>query len=160
MTSAIQRVALYARVSASNGHQHPEMQLRELRDFVERRGWQISSEYVDDGISGSKDSRPALNQLMADAGRRKFDAVIVWRFDGFARSVSHLLRALEVFQALGVDFISLSENVDTSTPTGKMVFTVRRRGRTGTQPDRRAGESRAAQCESQGQTAGPPAHRD
>ena len=118
------RVALYARVSTSNGHQDPEMQLRELREFVERRGWNITREYVDKGISGSKDSRPALNQLMADAGRRRFDAVVVWRFDRFARSVSHLLRALENFQALGVDFISLSENVDTSTPTGKMIFTV------------------------------------
>jgi DNA invertase Pin-like site-specific DNA recombinase len=100
------------------------MQLRELREFVHRRGWQISEEYVDRGISGSKDSRPAMNRLMSDASRRRFDAVVVWRFDRFARSVSHLLRALEDFQALGIDFVSLSENVDTSTPTGKMVFTV------------------------------------
>jgi hypothetical protein len=70
------------------------------------------------------DSRPELNRLMVDAGRRRFDVVIVWRFDRFARSVSHLLRALEQFQALGIDFLSLSKNVDTSTPTGKMVFTI------------------------------------
>jgi DNA invertase Pin-like site-specific DNA recombinase len=118
------RVALYARVSTSNGHQDPEMQLRELREFIERRGWQVTEIYTDAGISGSKASRPALNRLMVDAGRRRFDVVIVWRFDRFARSVSHLLGALEQFQALGIDFVSLSENVDTSTPTGKMVFTV------------------------------------
>ncbi len=72
----------------------------------------------------AKDSRPELNRLMADAHRRRFDAVVVWKFDRFARSVSHLLRALETFKALGIEFVSLSEQVDTSTPTGKMVFTV------------------------------------
>lgn len=79
---------------------------------------------MDQGISGAKDSRPELNRLMADAHRRRFDAVVVWKFDRFARSVSHLLRALEMFLALGVEFVSFSEQVDTSTPTGKMVFTV------------------------------------
>jgi DNA invertase Pin-like site-specific DNA recombinase len=81
-------------------------------------------EYVDIGISGTKEKRPALDRLMADAHRRKFDVVVVWRFDRFARSVSHLLRALETFQALGIEFVSHSEQMDTSTPTGKMVFTV------------------------------------
>ncbi len=84
----------------------------------------MGGEYVDEGFSGAKDSRPELNRLMADAHRRRFDAVIVWRFDRFARSVSHLLRALETFKALGIEFVSLSEQVETSTPTGKMVFTV------------------------------------
>ncbi len=69
-------------------------------------------------------NRPELNKLMADAHKRRFDTVVVWRFDRFARSVSHLLRALETFNALGIEFVSLSEQVDTSTPTGKMVFTV------------------------------------
>jgi DNA invertase Pin-like site-specific DNA recombinase len=124
MTLGLKRVALYARVSSSNGQQDPEMQLRELKEFVERRGWQVSEVYTDVGVSGAKASRPALNRLMIDAGRRRFDGVIVWRFDRFARSVSHLLRALEQFQSLGIDFVSLSENVDTSTPTGRMVFTV------------------------------------
>jgi DNA invertase Pin-like site-specific DNA recombinase len=100
------------------------MQTRELREYCERRGWKVSGEYVDEGISGTKDSRPELNKLMADAHRRRFDAIVVWRFDRFARSVSHLLRALETFKALGIEFVSLSEQVDTSTPTGKMVFTV------------------------------------
>jgi DNA invertase Pin-like site-specific DNA recombinase len=118
------KAALYCRVSTSNGHQSPEMQIRELREYCERRGWEVSGEYVDDGVSGAKDSRPELNRLLADAHRRRFDAVVVWKFDRFARSVSHLLRALETFQALGIEFVSLSEQVDTSTPTGKMVFTV------------------------------------
>lgn len=115
--------AIYARVSTSNG-QDPEMQLRELREYCERRGWHLKGEYIDSGISGMKNSRPELNRLMADAHKRLFDAVVVWRFDRFARSVSHLLRALETFGSLGIQFVSLSEQVDTSTPAGKMVFTV------------------------------------
>jgi DNA invertase Pin-like site-specific DNA recombinase len=100
------------------------VQTRELRQFAEARGWKFAGEYVDTGISGTKDSRPELNRLMADAHKRRFDVVCVWRFDRFARSVSHLLRALETFKALGVDFVSFSEQMDTSTPAGKMVFTV------------------------------------
>jgi DNA invertase Pin-like site-specific DNA recombinase len=118
------KAAVYARVSTSNNGQSPEMQLRELREYCERRGWQAASEYVDVGISGTKEKRPALDRLLVDAHKRRFDVVAVWRFDRFARSVSHLLRALETFQALGIHFVSLSESVDTSTPTGKMVFTV------------------------------------
>ena len=100
------------------------MQTRELRQLCEARGWQVSGEYLDEGISGAKDSRPELNRLMADAHKRRFDAVIVWKFDRFARSVSHLLRALETFNALGIAFVSLSEQVDTTTPAGRMIFTV------------------------------------
>jgi DNA invertase Pin-like site-specific DNA recombinase len=117
------KVAIYARVSTNNG-QDPEMQLREVREYCQHRGWEVVGEYVDAGISGAKDSRPELNRLNADAKRRRFDAVVVWKFDRFARSVSHLLRALEEFRALGIEFVSLSEQVDTSTPMGKMVFTV------------------------------------
>ncbi len=135
------RVALYARVSTSKcekcGKRHSdhvgldheykgqdaEMQLRELREYAAVRGWVVTDVYSDT-VSGSKDSRPGLNQLMWDASRKRLHAVVVCRFDRFARSVSHLLRELEQFQALGVDFISLSESVDTSTPTGKMIFTV------------------------------------
>jgi DNA invertase Pin-like site-specific DNA recombinase len=119
----LKRVAIYARVSTNNG-QDPAMQIRELREHCKLRGWKLSDEYVDKGISGAKDSRPELNRLMNDAHRRRFDVVAVWKFDRFARSVSHLLRALETFRALGIEFLSLCENVDTSTPTGKMVFTV------------------------------------
>jgi len=118
------RAAIYARVSTSGQGQSPEMQVRELREYCERRGWKIAGEYVDAGVSGAKDSRPELNRLMADAHRRRFDAVVVWKFDRFARSVSHLLRALETFQSLGVEFVSLAEGVDTSTPAGRMIFTV------------------------------------
>jgi DNA invertase Pin-like site-specific DNA recombinase len=100
------------------------MQTRDLRQFAEARGWTIAGEYVDAGVSGAKDSRPELNRLMADSHKRRFDVVCVWRFDRFARSVSHLLRALETFKALGIDFVSYSEQMDTSTPAGKMVFTV------------------------------------
>ena len=118
------RAAIYARVSTGHNGQDPTMQTRELEEYCERRGWDVAGCYVDTGISGSKESRPELDRLMADAHRRRFDAVAVWKFDRFARSVSHLLRALETFKALGIDFVSLSEQVDTSTPTGKMVFTV------------------------------------
>ena len=118
------KVALYARVSTANNGQDPEVQLLELREYCQRRGWIIAREFVDLGISGAKERRPELDRLLADAHRRCFDAVVVWRFDRFARSVSHLLRALENFRALGIEFVSLSEQVDTSTPTGKMVFTV------------------------------------
>jgi DNA invertase Pin-like site-specific DNA recombinase len=118
------RVAVYARVSTTNHGQDVSMQTRELHQFAEARGWTVSGEYIDEGMSGAKDSRPELNCLMADAHKRRFDVVCVWRFDRFARSVSHLLRALETFKALGIDFVSYSEQMDTSTPAGKMVFTV------------------------------------
>jgi DNA invertase Pin-like site-specific DNA recombinase len=118
------RAAIYARVSTLNGNQDPTMQTRELEEYCQRRGWQIHDIYVDNGVSGKKDSRPQLNRMMQDAHERRFSVVVVWRFDRFARSVSHLLRALETFNALGIQFVSLSEQVDTSTPTGKMVFTV------------------------------------
>jgi DNA invertase Pin-like site-specific DNA recombinase len=118
------RVAIYARVSTTNHGQDVSMQTRELRQFAEARAWIVAGEYIDAGVSGAKDSRPELNRLMGDAHKRRFDVVCVWRFDRFARSVSHLLRALENFKALGIDFVSFSEQMDTSTPAGKMVFTV------------------------------------
>jgi DNA invertase Pin-like site-specific DNA recombinase len=117
------RSAIYARVSTANNDQDPIMQTRELGEFCERRGWTLV-EYVDVGISGTKEKRPALDRLMSDAHKRKFDVVVVWRFDRFARSVSHLLRALETFNSLGIAFVSLSEQIDTSTPAGRLVFTV------------------------------------
>ncbi|MGC1620035.1 MAG: recombinase family protein [Candidatus Acidiferrum sp.] len=118
------KAAIYARISTTNHGQDVRMQTRELREYCERRGFQIAGEYLDEGISGAKDSRPELNRLMADAHRRKFDAIVCWKFDRFARSVSHLLRALETFNSLGVAFVSLSEQIDTTTPAGRMIFTV------------------------------------
>jgi DNA invertase Pin-like site-specific DNA recombinase len=116
--------AIYARVSTLHSGQDPTLQTRELKEYCLRRGWQVFDCYVDNGFSGKKDSRPQLNRMMQDAHERRFDVAVVWRFDRFARSVSHLLRALENFNALGIQFVSLSEQVDTSTPMGKMVFTV------------------------------------
>jgi DNA invertase Pin-like site-specific DNA recombinase len=118
------KVAIYARVSTANNGQDPTMQTRELAEYCGRRGWEIAGEYVDVGISGTKEKRPELDRLMQDAHRRRFDAVVVWKFDRFARSVSHLLRALETFKAQGIEFVSFSEQLDTSTPAGKLVFTV------------------------------------
>ncbi len=123
-TKSITRTALYARVSTANNGQSPEMQLRELREYCERRGWTVAGEYVDTGISGAKDRRPELDRLMSDAHKRRLDVVAVWKFDRFARSVSHLLRALDTFRVLGIEFVSLSESLDTATPAGRMVFTV------------------------------------
>src|SRR5712692_6203169 len=118
------RAVLYSRVSTLHHGQDPELQSREIREYCQRRGWPLVGEYVDAGVSGSKDRRPQLDRLIADAHKRKFEVVVVWKFDRFARSVSHLLRALENFRALGIEFVSLSEQIDTSTPTGKMIFTV------------------------------------
>jgi len=122
----IRKVALYARVSKSNGHQDPELQLQPLRELARAKGWKITKEYVDHGWSGAKESRPALDELMLDAekGRRDFQCVAVWKFDRFARSTQHLLKALSAFSEVGISFVSLTESVDTSTPYGKMVFTV------------------------------------
>jgi DNA invertase Pin-like site-specific DNA recombinase len=120
----MKRAALYMRVSTKGHGQTTETQAVALRDYAGHRVFEIVEQYRDEGISGSKDSRPALDRLMKDARTRKFDVAIVARFDRFARSVSHLLRALEEFNHLGIDFVSLSESIDTSTPMGKMIFTV------------------------------------
>jgi DNA invertase Pin-like site-specific DNA recombinase len=111
-------------VSTVGNGKSPEMQVRELREYCERRGWTITSEYVDSGFSGGKDSRPALNRLMADAKRRMFDVVLVYRYDRFARSLRQLVNALCEFDSLGIHFVSLHEGVDTSTPNGRLVFGI------------------------------------
>ncbi len=116
------RIAVYARVSTSD--QSTESQLLDLRRYVRERGWKIFREYVDEGISGTTDSRPALNELMNEARKRRFDAVLVWRFDRFARSTKHLILALEEFKNLGIDFVSYQENIDTSSPLGSAIFTI------------------------------------
>jgi len=118
------KVAAYARVSTNNHHQDPEVQLRDIRAFCKFKGWEIVETYIDKGVSGAKASRPALNRMMVDAEAKKFDAVVVWKFDRFARSAQHMLKALETFNSHGIAFASTTESIDTSTPTGKMVFTV------------------------------------
>src|SRR5262252_7508393 len=120
----MKRTALYMRISTKGNGQTTDTQALSLREYAERRGFEILGEYVDVGISGAKDRWPELDRLMTDARRRKLDAVLVARFDRFARSTKHLVLALEEFNALGIDFVSLNESVDTSTPMGKMIFTV------------------------------------
>jgi DNA invertase Pin-like site-specific DNA recombinase len=117
-------VAVYARVSTADKGQDPEMQLRELREYCERRGWKIADEYVDTGVSGSKDSRPALNRLMADTHRRRFDSVLVWKIDRFGRSLKHLVNALADLDAYRVAFVSLKDNLDLSTASGRLMFQI------------------------------------
>lgn len=118
------RAAIYARVSTINSGQDPGMQIAELKEYCIRRGWKVVGVYIDVGISGASDSRPELNRLMEAAHRRAVDCVVCWKFDRFARSVSHLLRALETFRALKIAFVSVTEQLDTSTPVGKLVFTI------------------------------------
>jgi DNA invertase Pin-like site-specific DNA recombinase len=118
---AITRAALYARVSTSD--QSPDSQLRDLRQYAEARGFKIS-EYVDTGFSGAKQNRPALDRLMDDARKRRFDCILVWRFDRFARSTKHLLLALEEFRGLRIQFVSYQENIDTTSPLGQALFTI------------------------------------
>jgi DNA invertase Pin-like site-specific DNA recombinase len=115
------RAAIYARVSTFD--QEPENQLLELRRYVEARGWLgtgTGSEYVDRGVSGAKDNRPALDALLKDAKRRRFDVVVCWRLDRLGRNLKHLITLLEELQALGVAFVSLAEGIDATTPAGKL----------------------------------------
>jgi len=115
------RVALYARVSTHE--QTTENQLLELRRYVEARGWS-AVEYVDEGVSGSKDRRPALDQLTADVRRHKVEAVVCWRLDRLGRNLRHLVLLLDEWQARGIAFVTLGEGIDTSTAAGRLVAGV------------------------------------
>jgi DNA invertase Pin-like site-specific DNA recombinase len=126
------RVAIYVRVSTSNQtdygehrthDQDPEVQAEPLREMVRQRGWEFVRVYSD-RMSGAKERRPDLDRLMMDAKRGRFDVVVVWRFDRFARSVKQLVMALEEFRSLGIDFVSHQEALDISTPMGKAMFTI------------------------------------
>ena len=116
------RVALYARVSTEG--QDPEVQLMALRAHATQRGWQVVEEFVDRGVSGAKERRPALDRLMKRAWAGHVQVVLVWRFDRLARSVKHLVAALETFRSLHVEFVSLQEQLDTATPIGQAMFTI------------------------------------
>lgn len=116
------RVAIYVRVSTKD--QSVDMQLNDIEGYSKERGLNIFNIYKDSGVSGTKETRPALGELMNDAKKRKFDMVLVWRFDRFARSTKHLVTALHEFRHLGIDFISFQENIDTSSPLGEAIFTI------------------------------------
>ena len=116
------KVAVYVRVSTRD--QSVEMQLNDLERYSKERGLSIFNVYKDNGVSGTKETRPALDDLMDDAKKRRFDVVLVWRFDRFARSTKHLVTALYEFRNLGIDFISYQENIDTSSPLGEAIFTI------------------------------------
>jgi len=117
------RAAIYARVSTHNG-QNPQMQLAELREYCARRSWEIVGEYVDAGVSGARERRPELDRMLVACKRRQVDAVVVYRYDRFARSLRQLVNALCEFNELGIQFISLHEGVDTSTANGRLVFGI------------------------------------
>ena len=117
------RAAIYARVSTLTG-QSPQMQLDVLREYAAKRALEVVAEFVDHGVSGARDHRPELERLMGGARQRAFDVVLVYRFDRFARGVRHLVSALDEFQALGVEFVSYSESLDTSTPMGRAMFSI------------------------------------
>jgi DNA invertase Pin-like site-specific DNA recombinase len=112
-------VALYARVSTSD--QSCDSQLADLRRYAKQR-FDVIREYIDTGVSGAQRHRPSLDALMADARKKHFDVVLVWKFDRFARSLKHLIDSLEDFAALGIDFVSYTEGVDTTTPSGRLLF--------------------------------------
>jgi DNA invertase Pin-like site-specific DNA recombinase len=116
------RAAIYARVSTTD--QDPDVQLRELRTFAERRGWIVAGEYVDHGVSGAKDSRPALNQLLTQVRKRKVDVVLVWALDRLGRSLKHLVTTIDEFGSLGVDLACYTQPIDTTTPAGRLTFSV------------------------------------
>jgi len=115
------KVAVYARVSTHD--QTAENQLIELRRYVDARGWS-AVEYVDHGISGSKDRRPALDELIAAAKRRKFDVVVCWRLDRLGRNLRHLVVLIDELNAMGVSFVSLNEGIDFMTPAGRLQFHI------------------------------------
>jgi DNA invertase Pin-like site-specific DNA recombinase len=116
--------ALYARVSTRDKGQDPELQLTELREFADKRGWKVVGEFVDVGVSGSKDSRPQLDAMMRLAKGRKLDVIACWKLDRFGRSLRHLVDTLAELKAVGCDFVSLRDNLDLTTPAGRMMFHV------------------------------------
>lgn len=122
MRAEMKRVGIYARVSTKD--QTAENQLLDLRKYCEARGWQIVAECVDNGISGTKDDRPQLKAVMELARKRKIDVLLTWRLDRVSRSMAHLSRTLEELNALGVDFVSYGESIDTTTPQGKLFYHI------------------------------------
>ena len=116
------KAAAYMRVSTAD--QNPDLQRDGITGFAERAGLRVVSWYLDVAVSGRKEGRPQLDALMKTARRREFDCVLVWKFDRFARSTSHLIKALEEFNHLGIRFISVQDQIDTESPMGKAMFTI------------------------------------
>ena len=138
--TSLMRTAIYARVSTAD--QSCEMQLRELREYLSRRGWELAGEYVDTGWSGAHASRPELNRLMRDARMRRFDTVVVWKLDRWGRSVVHSIKSIQELTALGIRFVALTQNIDTdeSSPTSQSSCTSSLPGRSFAVAMRTAGE--------------------
>lgn len=118
----MKRAALYLRVSTVD--QHPETQGIELRDFARQRGYEIVEEYIDHGVSGTKSRRPALDRMLKDAHRRRFDGVLVWSCDRLARSTKHFLQVLDELSELGIQFHSQREAIDTEGPLGRAIIVI------------------------------------
>jgi DNA invertase Pin-like site-specific DNA recombinase len=116
------RVAIYARVSTTE--QTADLQLDEFRDYAQRRGWPIVAEFIDEGVSGIKDSRPALDRMMKAARMREFDCLVVWKLDRLGRSLRHLVNTIADLESLGISFVSLKDSIDLSTPSGRLLFGV------------------------------------
>lgn len=117
------KTAIYARVSTTT-NQSVEMQLRDLWELADRRGFEIVGEYCDEGVSGAKNSRPGLDRLLADAEARQFSVILVWKLDRLGRSLVHLVRLMEDFRRLGIELVSFSEGLDFTTTTGKLLFQI------------------------------------
>lgn len=122
MNKSKKTVAIYARVSTDK--QAVDMQLAELQAYLKKREWEIYQEYIDQGYTGGNTKRPAFSQMMEDARKRKFDVLVVWKLDRLGRSLKDLINTLDELGVLGIDFISYENQLDTSTPTGKLVFHV------------------------------------
>src|SRR4051794_19842986 len=119
----MRRAAIYARVSTTDRGQDPETQLRQLREYAERRGFSLAHEYVDHA-SGAKNDRAEYRAMLEAARKRGFDVLLVWRYDRFARSMRELVNALAEFDGLGIDFVSYNEGADTTTPQGRLLFGI------------------------------------
>ena len=115
-------VAIYARVSTDK--QKVDMQLNELRDFINRSGWKIYKEFVDEGYTGANTKRPAFTEMRHEARKRKFVILLVWKLDHLSRSLKDFINTLDKLVHLGINFISYDNNLDTTTPTGKLVFQI------------------------------------
>ncbi len=122
MTNSAKTIAIYARVSTDK--QKVDMQLNELRQFAARSGWTIYEEYIDQNFTGANTNRPAFKEMMEAARKRRFDMLLVWKLDRLSRSLKDLINTIDELGSSGIDFISYDNNLDTSTPTGKLVFQI------------------------------------